>query len=62
MKTASKEISRNIKKELACVNMTVTIIAMAYIQQGRLCKRKRIFKKYLKDIPYGDKFIPKRNV
>lgn len=28
MKTASKEISRNIKKELACVNMTVTIIAM----------------------------------
>lgn len=29
MKTASKEISRNIKKELACVNMTATIIAMA---------------------------------
>lgn len=28
MKTALKEISRNIKKELACVNMTVTIIAM----------------------------------
>lgn len=28
MKTASKEIRRNIKKELACVNMTVTIIAM----------------------------------
>lgn len=28
MKTASKEISRNIKKELACVNMTVAIIAM----------------------------------
>ena len=28
MKTASKEISRNIKKEHDCVNMTVTIIAM----------------------------------